>query len=140
MNTASERSESADAGFTLVEVMVAMLLLAVLALAILPTFVAQLRATSVNTTIATASQLAGQQIDDAQSRAATCAALQAYQSETVAPVVDARGIALQATRTVSLPCPTTYPATISVTVTVAASGSATILASVTSLVLLRSAS
>lgn len=134
------RLQSDDSGFSLIEVMVAMLLLAILALAIVPAFVGQMRATSTNTTIATASQLAGQQIDDAQSRASTCAALTAFQSETVAPVVDARGVALQATRTVSLPCPAVYPATIKVVVTVTASGSSTVIASVTSLVLLRSAS
>ena len=129
-----------DSGFTLIEVLVAMLLLTIIALALIPAFVSQMRATSTNTTIATASQLAGQQIDDAQSRTATCAALQAYQSETVAPVIDARGVTLQAHRTVALPCPSTYPTTIKVAVTVTSSGSAATIASATTLVLLRSAS
>lgn len=129
-----------DSGFTLIEVLVSMLLLTIIALALIPAFVSQLRATSVNTTIASASQLAGQQIDDAQSRAATCAALQAYQSETVAPVIDARGVTLQAHRTVTLPCPGSYPTTIQVKVTVTTTTSATVLASVTTLVLVKSAS
>jgi prepilin-type N-terminal cleavage/methylation domain-containing protein len=129
-----------DSGFTLIEILVAMLLLAIVALALVPAFTSQMRATSANTTIATASQLAGQQIDDAQSRAATCAALQAYQSETVAPVIDARGVTLQAHRSVALPCPSSYPSTIKVQVTVTASGSATAIASANTLVLLRSAS
>ncbi|MFE4467551.1 prepilin-type N-terminal cleavage/methylation domain-containing protein [Leifsonia sp. NPDC056824] len=129
-----------DSGFTLIEVMVAMLLLVVVALALVPAFVSQMRATSTNTTIATASQLAGQQIDDAQSRAATCAALQAYQTETVAPVVDGRGVSLQPHRIVTLPCPASYPSTIQVQVTVTKSGSSAVIASVTTLVLVKAAS
>lgn len=136
----SLRLRDDDAGFTLIEVLVSMLILAVIALALIPAFVSQMRATSTNTTIATASQLAGQQIDDAQSRAATCAALQAYQSQTVAPVIDARGVTLQVQRTVALPCPSTYPATIKVQVSVTTSGSASSLATATTLVLLKSAS
>lgn len=134
------RLDRDDAGFTVIEVMVAMLLLVVVALALIPALVAQMRATSTNTTIALASQLVGQQVDDAQSRASTCAALQAYQSETVAPVVDSRGVSLQPRRTVSLPCPSTYPSTIQVQVTVTQTGSSTVLASATTIVLLKAAS
>ena len=136
----SSRLVRDDSGFTLIEVMVAMLLLVVVALALVPAFVSQMRATSTNTTIATASQLAGQQIDDAQSRAATCAALQAYQTETVPSVVDGRGVSLQAHRIVALPCPASYPSTIQVQVTVTLSGSSAVIASVTTLVLVKAAS
>jgi len=136
----SFRTGRDDTGFTLIEVLVSMLILAIIALALIPAFISQMRATSTNTTIATASQLAGQQIDAAQSLAATCAALQAYQSQTVAAVIDARGVTLQAQRTVSLPCPSTYPATIKVKVSVTTSGSASSLATATTLVLLKSAS
>ncbi|MEN2736632.1 prepilin-type N-terminal cleavage/methylation domain-containing protein [Microbacterium sp. X-17] len=136
----SSRLVRDDSGFTLIEVMVAMLLLVVVALALVPAFVSQMRATSTNTTIATASQLAGQQIDDAQSRAATCAALQSYQTETVPAVVDGRGVSLQPHRIVTLPCPASYPSTIQVKVTVTLSGSSSVIASVTTLVLVKAAS
>lgn len=128
-----------DDGFTVIEVVIAMLLLAVIAIMLIPALIGATKVSAQNTTLATASQLAGQQIDEARSREATCAALQAYQAETVAPVVDARGVSLQATRD-AITCPSSYPGTATVTVSVARTGSAAVLASVSTFVMLTAAS
>ena len=132
-------SREDDDGFTLIEVVVAMFLLAILALGLIPALLGALKASSQNSTTATASQLVGQQLDDARSRATTCAALQAYQAETIAPVVDARGVSLQPKRS-TVVCPGTYPGVATVSVSVTKSGSAVQLASATTYILVTAAS
>ena len=139
MNTGSDRSEPADAGFTLIEVVVAMFVLAIFALALIPAFITGFRATATNTTLATANQVVGAQVDDAQSRTATCAALQAYQAETIAPVVDQRGVSLQAVRK-PITCPLTYPGVAKVIVQVTVTGQTTVISSATTYIMLTSAS
>lgn len=132
-------TDESDAGFSMIEVVVAMFVLMIFALALIPAFITGLRATASNTTLATASQLVGQQIDDARSRTATCAALQAYQAEAIAPVVDARGVSLQPKRT-PVTCPASYPGTVTVKVTVSQTGSSTVLASATTYIFVTAAS
>jgi prepilin-type N-terminal cleavage/methylation domain-containing protein len=105
-------------GFTLLEVIVAMFLLAIVATGLIPALVGTLKLSSQNTTIATASQLVAQQIDIARSGTATCSALTSYQAVVIPPVVDARGVSYQPIRN-------------SVTCTAGASGIATVNVSVT---------
>ena len=131
------RPREDDDGFTLIEVVVAMFLLTILALGLIPSLVGALKASAQNSTIATASQLVGQQLDDARSRAATCGALQAYKIETIAPVVDARGVSLQSKRS-SVVCPPTYPGVATVSVYVTKSGKTAQLASATTYILVTS--
>lgn len=140
MNTGSERSEPADAGFTLIEVVVAMFVLAIFALALIPAFITGFRATATNTTLATANQVVATQIDAAQTLSKpTCDALQGYQVQTVLPVVDQRGVSLQAVR-LPITCPATYPGIAKVTVQVHVTGNATVISSATTYVLLTSLS
>ena len=134
-----QQQRPTDEGFTLIEVVIAMFLLALIALMLVPALIAANKASGRNATLATASQLAAQQIDEARGRAATCAALQAYQAETIASVVDARGVSLQAKRN-PITCPSTYPNVATVSVAVTLTGGTTVLASVTTYILLGSAS
>jgi prepilin-type N-terminal cleavage/methylation domain-containing protein len=107
-------AEGRDSGFSLVEIMVALMLLAVMAVAILPMLVTGLRNASMNATLATSTGLVNQQLEDARSRT-TCGAL----PSTPFSVTDTRGAVLNVTRTVAS-CPVSgYPRAISVTVSVA---------------------
>ena len=129
----------ADAGFTIVEVMIALFILAIIAVMVFPAFAGALKQSSRNTTLATAAQLAGQQIDDARSRTATCSALQAWSIETIAPVVDSRSVSFQPSRS-SITCPVTYPGVATVSVSVTLTGKTSVLASATTYLLLTAAS
>ncbi|NEN04503.1 type II secretion system protein [Diaminobutyricibacter tongyongensis] len=135
----ARRAREGDEGFTLIEVIVAMFLLAIIALGLIPGLVGALKMSALNSTIATASQLVGQQLDDARSRAATCTALQAYQAETIAPVVDARGVSLQPKRT-TVVCPPSYPGVVTINVYVTKTGSTFKIASATTYIFVSAAS
>jgi type II secretory pathway pseudopilin PulG len=104
-----------------------------------PAFAASLKTSSQNTTLATAAQLVSQQIDEARSRTATCAALQTYQGETIAPVVDSRNVSLQPKRS-SVTCPASYPGVVTINVTVSVTGSASTLATATTYIMVMSSS
>ncbi|HCG00692.1 MAG TPA: hypothetical protein DEV93_09130 [Chloroflexi bacterium] len=107
--------ESADSGFGVIEVMVAMMLLAILTVAILPSLVSALRTSSTNATLATATGLVNQQMEDARSHVpSTCGSLAASDYT----ITDTRGVVLKVARTVPT-CPLAgYPRAISVTVQV----------------------
>lgn len=107
------RSDTRDLGFSLIEIMVAMMLLAVLALAVLPTLVTGLRTAATNATLATSTGLVNQQLEDARSRT-TCGALAAPPFSAT----DTRGAVLTVTRSVAS-CPVGgYPRAISVSISV----------------------
>jgi len=114
-------------GFTLIEVVVAMFLLAIVATGLIPALVGSLKVSAQNTNIATASQLVSQQIDIARSGPATCAALTSYKNAVLPPVVDARGASYQPKRN-SVTC-TAAAGIAKVKVSVTLSGSAKVLAS-----------
>jgi prepilin-type N-terminal cleavage/methylation domain-containing protein len=128
-----------DEGFTLIEVLIAMLLLAILALAILPSLTGILKASVRNVNVATATQMVNQNLTDARTIGTTCAAIQSYGAAVVATVTDTRGVTFSTTRTVSA-CPATYPATVKVSVTVMSTNSLQAVATGSTLVIVRSAS
>ncbi|TFD66590.1 hypothetical protein [Cryobacterium gelidum] len=103
-----------------------MFLLGLLAVAFLPLLIASMQTTVRNSTIATATQLVGQQLEQARSAGDTCVALSVYGSVTPPAVTDSRGVRYRPTRTVGA-CSvllTDYPKTVSVKVTVSMVGSA----------------
>lgn len=111
MRTIQSRHDG-DEGFGLIEIVISMLLLAVLAVAMLPLIINGMKQAANNATLASATQLANSVLDDARTKT-TCAGL-ALGSTTS---TDTRGVPLTMTRTAGT-CPATFPGTIRYTVAV----------------------
>lgn len=121
-------------GLGLIEVMVSMLLLALLAVAVVPVVQLAMRVSSTNVSLATASQLVDQEMDLARSLSPTCAALSTWASDTNGLLIsDPRGTVLQIHRS-AITCPTNFPATVPYTVWVGIQGSTSQLTSATTLI------
>lgn len=108
-----------DRGIGLVDVLVAMMLLAVVAASILPAITLAMRVSSNNVDYATASQIVDRELDKAQVDVPkTCAALQSLVGDVIGnSEPDPRGTVLTITRTLGS-CPAVYPGVASYTVTV----------------------
>ena len=123
MTTTSSRATGhTDEGFSLVEVVVAILVLALISIALLPLLIQGLKTSAQSAAIASAVQLANSQVDLARSQAATCTAVTATPSVTVSSTATYRGVPLVLTKAVgTCPSPTptaTAPGTITFTATV----------------------
>src|SRR5680860_271474 len=139
VNGAGNPYDGREDGFGMIEIVISMFLLGLLAVAFLPLLITSMKTTVRNSTIATATQLVNQQMEEARAAGDTCADLTAYGSATLAAVPNARGTSYQPMRTV-VACPPTatdYPRTVSVTVSVSAVGSAIAPVTATTLVYLR---
>ncbi|MGO4691320.1 type IV pilus modification PilV family protein [Glaciibacter sp. 2TAF33] len=122
-------TKRSDSGISLIEIMVAMMLLALVSVAILPMLIIGLKNASMNATLATATGLVNQQLEDARSRI-TCGALAAPAFSTT----DTRGAVLNVTRTVPS-CPVGgYPRPIAVTISVSPATTGVAVSSATTLV------
>lgn len=91
-----------ESGFGLVEIVVSMFMLAILALAFLPLLINGLKTSAANATLATATQLVNEQMQDA-SAASTCSAVTSLAG--VQSTTDPRNVTIQLTTTVAA-CPT----------------------------------
>lgn len=95
------RSSNDERGFGIIEIVVAMFLLALLLVSFAPILVNTLKFTARNTTIATATQIVNQQIEAARAvrsstaTAPSCNDIKQFLLVTPAPVVDPRGVTLQ---------------------------------------------
>ncbi len=127
------RDVEADDGVGLVEIIVAMFILAVLAITFLPILIQGLKQSTINATRATATQIVQDQMEYARAQDPNCSTVAILGTTPVANVVDSQGVTLVTTRTVGA-CPATYPGTVSVTVSVKQLGSAKSLTSATTLV------
>lgn len=127
-------------GLGLVEIVVAMFLLALLVLAFAPVLINTIRLSARNTTIATATQIVNQQIESARAvstlsaTATTCSNIVAFVAVTPVPVVDPRGVTLQPVWN-AVTCPSTYPGVVKVRVSVTQTGYPSATASATTLIL-----
>ncbi len=115
------RARSGDeSGFGLIEIVVAMFILGILAVAFLPMLIQGIKQSAINATRSSANQHASQQIELARAQT-TCSGLASYAAAAAPTLVitDPRGIKLQATRTVG-PCLSTaaFPTTVAITTTV----------------------
>lgn len=111
-STGRPETARSDQGFGMIEVVVAMFLLALLAVAVLPTIISALRLSSTNITLSTATQLLNQQMDEARELADTCAAIQTFANDPVGLLItDPRGTVLRVHRQAAT-CPAVYPSTI----------------------------
>jgi prepilin-type N-terminal cleavage/methylation domain-containing protein len=111
------RSINDEDGFTLIEVMISLFLLALIAAALLPVLVQGLKIAASNATLATATQLANEQIESMRAQK-LCSSVVAASTT----VVDPRNVSLKVDRTIGASCPagptTGYPAAIPVAVSV----------------------
>lgn len=133
---------SSDDGLGLIEIVVCIFLIGILAISFLPLFAQGMQLAVRNATIASATQIANEQLEIARGTATSCAAFTGtggYGPSTPPVMTDARGTNYQATRTVST-CPATYPGIVQVTVSVAKVGVAGALSSATTYVRLTAAS
>jgi type II secretory pathway pseudopilin PulG len=122
-----------EGGFGMIEIVVSMFLIALVALAFIPVLIQGMRISVVNTSIATATQLVSQNMEQARKRGTNCADLQYFADEDVAAVLDQRGVSFQPVRSV-VTCTGTsadYPKTVAFHVTVSETGSDVELASAT---------
>ncbi|MFC5928098.1 hypothetical protein D6T64_10345 [Cryobacterium melibiosiphilum] len=108
-----------DSGFGVIEIVVSMFLLALLAIGFLPLLVQSLRVSVSNSTLATATQLVTQQMEELRALGTTCATLDTYASSEFSTVTAAGNHVL--TITVDIDCPgasVAYPTTVPVNVSV----------------------
>ena len=97
LSSDTQFDEARDAGLGLVEIVVSMFMLALVALAMLPLLVAGLKASTSNTTQATATQLVAERMQLAQYAGPVCSNVRNLAGTTV--VTDSRGVQLQVTTT-----------------------------------------
>ena len=128
-----------DEGFTLVEVVVSILVLALISVALLPLLIQGVKQSAQAAAIASAVQLANSQVDLARAQATTCSGVTATPTVTVSSTATYRGVPLVVTKTVgTCPSPTpsaTAPGTIPFTATVTRSDTGETLATVSTKIL-----
>lgn len=107
-----------ERGLSLVEIIIAMFLLAILSVAFLPLLISSLQLSIRNATISTATQLLSEQLDELVATPPTCADLQAYGGVSPATVTDRRGVEYRPLRDVPACSTLTYPAVVTVVLTV----------------------
>jgi prepilin-type N-terminal cleavage/methylation domain-containing protein len=121
-----------NAGFSLVEIVVAMFVLAALSLALVPALILGIKQSATNAVLAAASNLATARLDVAVAQSPTCTALANFAATSVPNVVDSHGVILHVTQTLGA-CPSFYPGTVAFTVAVSRLDTAATLISATTL-------
>ncbi len=135
------RSES---GFGVIEVVVSMFLLALLSVSFIPLLINSWKVTAMNTTIATATQIANQQIEGARAvrsstaTAPSCNDITQFLQVTLAPVIDPRGVTLVPQWNTTT-CPSSYPGVVRAQISVMRLGNPTPIASAVTLIFVKSA-
>ena len=97
-----------QSGFGLVELIVAMAILAIISLSLVPLLLNGVRQSAAATTLATATQLANEQIENAAAQPTLCQDFNDTNILTTKTQVDPRGVTLVITNTVAA-CPTAFP-------------------------------
>lgn len=92
-------SRESDRGIGLLEIVISMFLIALLAIAFIPVIISGIRASSLNSTVATATRLVSQAVDAARTAAPTTCA-EAQLLNTTSTQVDAQGVTLRVTTSV----------------------------------------
>lgn len=118
---AMRRLRTADSGLGLVEILVAMFLLALVAVAFLPLLISSLQLSIRNATVSTATQILNSELDALVATPATCADVTAFGAAATTSTSDRRGVTYRPVRTVPS-CSSTpaanYPTTITVRLSV----------------------
>jgi type II secretory pathway pseudopilin PulG len=139
----SGRSQPAEDGFGLIEIVVALFMLALLSIAFLPLLITALKTSVQNSSLATSTQLVNQQMELGTSTAAstpTCGLIKTFVAATLGTTNDRNGNVLQPHRqlvvgagTDASGCPTSYPGTVTYRAWITKSGSSSVLAEATTL-------
>ncbi len=135
---------SSERGFGVIEVVVSMFLLGLLSIAFIPLLANSWKATGVNTTIATATQIVNQQIEGARAvrsstaTAPSCNDITQFLQVTLAPVIDPRGVTL-VPQWGATTCPSSYPGVVRAQISVTRMGNPTPIASAVTLIFVKSA-
>lgn len=127
---------SRDDGLGLVEIVIALFLLALLAISFLPVLIQGLQLSVRNATLATASQLLNEELDRLAALDGTCTALATHLAATPASTTDARGTVYQPRRQLhgTATCTQgTTPSTVQIDLSIDISGSTTPDPSITTL-------
>ena len=117
VGTSNHLSSGSEAGFSLVEIVIAMFVLAALSLALVPALIAGLKQSSQNAILATASGVLTARLDAAQAQAKTCTAISTFVASTVPNFTESHGVTLHVTQSIDA-CPSAYPGTVALTVAV----------------------
>jgi type II secretory pathway pseudopilin PulG len=134
-NTGNQR----ELGFSLVEIVVAIFVLAALSLALIPALVAGVQQSKNNAVIAAANELLASRLDQARGQTASCQSLTSFSASTVTDVVESHGVSLHLTQVLDA-CPAAYPGTVRYTVTVVRTDTSSVLVTASTLIYLQSAS
>ncbi|TFD52046.1 type II secretion system protein [Cryobacterium frigoriphilum] len=126
-----QKTETTESGFGLIEIVVSMFLLGLLAVAFLPLIVQSMQVSVVNASIATATQLVSEQIEQARAQGTVCSALPASDSATSS--IDST-LTVQRVRGVCPAAPAGYPGVVTFRVSVVQAGSSTPLAEASTLI------
>lgn len=143
LRSTRSRQFRGERGLGIIEIVVAMLLLALLTLSFAPVLITTIKLSARNTTIATATQIVNQQIEAVRavstlsSSDTKCSDVTTFVSATPAPVIDPRGVTLQAQWN-SVTCPVVYPGVVRVRVSVTEAGSSSPTASADTMILVKS--
>lgn len=147
IHSALNRSVDPERGFGMIEVIISFFLLAIVALAFIPVLVNTIKDTARTTTIASATQLAGQQIEAARAvRSSTgntpsCSDVRAFLALPLATTLDPRGVLLQPEWDQSAAaCPDMYPGVVKASIAVNQPGNPHPIATAVTLVYVSSAS
>jgi prepilin-type N-terminal cleavage/methylation domain-containing protein len=139
LNEGRSFSKTYDQGFSLVEIVVAIFILAALSLALIPALVVGVQQSKNNAVIAAATEMLTSRLDDSRGQTASCQALTAFAASTVADQIESHGVSLHLQQILDS-CPSTYPGTVRYTVTVVRTDTGAVLATASSLIYLQSAS
>ncbi len=139
MNDNRPESGVRDQGFSLVEIVVAIFILAALSLALIPALVVGVQQSKNNAVIAAATEMLTSRLDDSRGQTASCQALTAFAASTVADQIESHGVSLHLQQSLDA-CPSSYPGTVRFTVTVVRTDTGAVLATASSLIYLQSAS
>jgi type II secretory pathway pseudopilin PulG len=146
VSDALRRIHHQETGIGLIEVVVAMFLLALLALSFVPVLIQGMRTTASNAVMATATQLVSSTIGDARASGPLCSGVAAFANDpnaASATTSAGHGVTLETSRS-SVTCPTgasDYPTTVSFSVTVTSTADPSIiLAKATTLIFVKAAS
>ena len=135
--TTASPAES-EAGFSLVEIVVAIFVLAGLSLSLIPVLVSGIRQTASNSVLALATHVVSTRMESAQVQLPTCEAVMAFAASAVPEIQTISGATLRVQQVLDA-CPSQYPGTVRLKVAVVRTDTGVEVSRATTLLYLKSA-